>query len=306
MKLDIPGILSGKHVAMVGLMSAVRKSARIGCSKVGAESIEDDVAQEVAMLFVNKLAVKFDEAYNAEPLLIETSRRVALSLLRKNREVFMEDVPELSEDGNDVINARNGIDLNPVSYLDQQKAMRSIKMQKVSGILSEERPAPKIDAASLVKKRGTGKDRVLSKSCARLREIRISLGMPQESFSSQIGIPTATLLSYEYGRTPNVPEPILDRAEEVFKREHSVAKRNQAQAERPMREIIAEWAGMLQIDPSDFKTIADIVGVAKSTIHRWSDGEMRPRPRELNGYIRSVKLVAKRIKSGSKVIDEIY
>lgn len=305
MKLDIPGILSGKHVAMVGLMSAVRKSARIGCSKVGAESIEDDVAQEVAMLFVNKLAMKFDEAYNAEPLLIGTSRRVALSILRKNREVFMEDVPELSDDGNDVINVRNGIDLNPVSYLDQQKAMRAIKMEKVSGILTEERPAPKVNAATLVKKRGTGKARKLSKTCARLREIRISLGMPQESFSSQIGIPTATLLSYEYGRTPNVPSPVMERAEEVYKREHTVAKRNQVQAERPMGEIVSEWAEMLKIDPNDFKTISEIVGVAKSTIHRWVDGEMRPRPRELNGYIRSVKLVAKRIEL-SKVINEIY
>jgi len=35
----------------------------IGCSKVGAESIEDDVAQEVAMLFIDRLADKFDESY---------------------------------------------------------------------------------------------------------------------------------------------------------------------------------------------------------------------------------------------------
>ena len=304
MKLDIGGIINGKPAAMASLMLVVRKSARIGCSKIGAESIEDDVAQEVAMLFVNKLAAKFDEEYNAEPLLIETSRRVGLSMLRKNREIFMEDLPELPDDGNDVINARNGIDLNPVSFSEQQKALQAIKM-KFPGIVSEERQKPKVDAASLVKKRGRA-DRVLSKSCARIREIRTSLGMPQESFSSQIGIPTATLLSYEYGRTPNVPEHVMERAEEVFKREHSVAKRNQAQADRPMNEIVKEWADMLKIDPNDFKTISEIVGVAKSTIHRWVDGEMRPRPRELNGYIRSVKVVAKRIQAGSKVINEIY
>lgn len=304
MKLDVSGILNGKPAAMIDLMAAVRKSARIGCRRVGAESIEDDVAQEVAMLFVNKLIMKFDEDYNAEPLLAETSRRVALSILRKNREIFMEDVPELHEDGNNVINARNDIDLNPVSYLDQQKALQAINM-KFPGVVSEDRQKPKADPIGLVKKRGRA-ERVLSKSCARLREIRTSLGMPQESFSSQIGIPTATLLSYEYGRTPNVPGHVMERAEEVFKREHSVATRNQAQADRPMREIVNEWAEMLLIDPNDFKTIAEIVGVAKSTVHRWADGDMRPRPRELNGYIRSVKLVAKRIESGNKIINDIY
>lgn len=305
MKLDVSGILKRKPAAMAGLMAAARKSARIGCSKVGAESIEDDVAQEVVMLFIERLAGKFDESYNAEPLLIETSRRVALSLLRKNREICLEDTNELIESGNNVINARNDFDSNPVSYLDQQKALQALNMEKVSEIFLKDSPPPKVDGASVVRKRGRA-ERVLSKSCARLREIRMSLGMPQEAFSSQIGIPTATLLSYEYGRTPNVPEHILDKAEEVYKREHTVAKRNMAQAERPMREIINEWAEMLRIDPNDFKTISDIVGVAKSTIHRWADGEMRPRPRELNAYIRSVKLIAKRIQSGSKVIDEIY
>lgn len=290
---------------MAGLMSAVKKSARIGCSKAGAESITDDVAQEVAMLFVNRLAAKFDENYNAEPLLIETSRRVALAMLRKHKEICVEDTNQLIDEGNDDINARNDFDSNPVSYLDQQKALQALNMEKVEGILTETLPPPKIDGASVVKKRGSAK-RVLSKSCARLRQIRLDLGMPQEAFSSQLGIPTATLLSYEYGRTPNVPEHILDKAEEVYKREHTVAKRNQAQAERPMKEIIDEWAEMLNIDPNDFKTISDIVGVAKSTIHRWADGEMRPRPRELNAYIRSVKLVAKRVKSGSKVINDIY
>lgn len=303
MKLDVPGILKGAPAAMVILMVAVKKSARIGCSKVGAESIEDDVAQEVAMLFVNRLAAKFDEDYNAEPLLIEASRRVALAMLRKNREILVDDTNELIDDEIGVINVRNDIDSNPVSYLDQQKALQTIKM-KFPSVIPEARQRPKVEAASIVKKRGRV-TRKLPPSCARLREIRLDLGMPQESFSSQLGIPTATLLSYEYGRTPKVPAHIMDKAEEVFKREESVAKRNQAQANRPMREIVNEWAEMLKIDPNDFKTISEIVGVAKSTVHRWVDEEMRPRPRELNGYIRSVKLVAKRIEL-SKVANQIY
>ncbi len=304
MKLDVKGVLRGDALALSGLMAAAKKSARIGCGKVGAESIEDDVAQEVALLFINRLAVKFDEDYNAEPLLIETSRRVALSLMRKNREISVGEIPELPDDELDVINVRNDIDSSPVSVLDQQKALHTIKT-KFPGVLAEARQKPKADPAALVKTRKPSA-RVLSESCARLREIRVNLGMSQESFSSQLGIPTATLLSYEYGRTPKVPAHILQRAEEVFKRESSVAQRNNAQAGRSMKEIVDEWAEMLKIDPNDFKTIAEIVGVAKSTVHRWVDGEMRPRPRELNGYIRAVKIVAKRIKSGSKVIAEIY
>lgn len=304
MKLDIEGIIKGKPAAMAGLMHAVKKSARIGCRKIGADFIEDDVAQEVAMLFVSRMAAKFDEAYNAEPLLIETSRRVALSLLRKNREIFMEDASELIDSGNDVINARNDTDSNPVLPMDQQRALQAIKMD-FPGTVCEDRQIPKADPASMVKKRGKA-ERELSASCARLREIRIELGIAQESFSSQLGIPTATLLSYEYGRTPNVPPHILEAAEEIYKREISVARRNKAQAKRPMREIVDEWADMLGIDPNDFKSLSDIVGVAKSTIHRWVDGEMRPRQRELNGYIRVVKNQARRIRSGKQVIDEIY
>lgn len=304
MKLDVDGIMKGKPAAMAGLMVAVKRSARIGCSKAGAESIVDDVTQEVAMLFLGKLIGKFDRDYNAEPLLIETSRRVALAMLRKHREMCVEDTNQLIDDVNRDTNARNDFDSNPVSTLDQQKALQEI-MMKSPAIVSMDREKPKVDPTSDIKKRGAAK-RVLSKSCARIRQIRLDLGMSQETFSSQIGIPTATLLSYEYGRTPNVPEHLLEKAEEVYKREHTVAKRNKAQAERSMREIINEWAEMLNIDPNDFKTISDIVGVAKSTIHRWADGEMRPRPRELNGYIRAVKLVAKRIQSGSKAINEMY
>lgn len=304
MKIDVKGIRKREPQALEALMSAVRRSARIGCNKAGGESIEDDVAQEVFMLFLDRMIDKFDEDYNAEPLLIETSRRVALSLMRKNREIFLEDTPDLPSDSINDINTHNGLEPNPVSSLDQQKALQTIKM-KFPGVIAGEREKEKANAALLVKKRKRVQ-RTLSKSCARLREIRIDLGKSQEDFSSLLGIPTATLLSYEYGRTPNVPESTMERAEEVYKQEHTVAKRNKAQAERPMREIVAEWANLLNIDPNDFKTIAEIVGVAKSTVHRWVDGEMRPRPRELNGYIRAVKLVAKRIKAGSKAASEIY
>jgi len=300
MKIDIPGILNGEPRAMKGLMSVIRKSARIACNKIGAESIEEDVAQEVAVLFLNRLIHKFDESYNAEPLLIETCRRVALAMLRRNREVCVEDVGELIDNENDAINIHDDLDSSPVSYLDQQKALKALGMAK--GLDGQQRKRAGNNHAGN-KPRGRSV-RMLSESCARLREIRVSLGIPQESFSAQLGIPTATLLSYEYGRTRKVPDHIMEKAEEIFEREHVVAKQTLAQAERPMREIINEWAELLQVEPDDVTTISEILGVAKSTIHRWMDGEMRPRPRELNAYIRSVKLIAKRIRSGNGEISK--
>lgn len=304
MKIDVSGIRRRDPSALNALMLAVKRSARIGSNKAGADSIADDVAQEVFMLFLNNLIERFDEEYNVEPLLVETSRRVALSLLRKNREIFMEDTPELPEDRMGDINTHNGFDSSPVSFIDQQRAMQALRM-KFPGIVVAERQKEKVDASTFVKKRAQT-ERELSPSCARLREIRVSLGLTQESFSSQLGIPNATLLSYEYMRTPNVPGDIMDRAEEIFIQERTVAKRNNALAERSMKEYVAEWAEMLSIDPQDFKTIADIIGVAKSTVHRWMEGEMRPRPRELNGYISTVKKTAKRIKAGKKALSEIY
>jgi len=306
MKLRIEDIKSRDNQALKELLDVVKKSARIGCSKVGAESMEDDVCQDVFMLFLDKLVHKFDKQYNAEPLLIETSRRVALALMRRNREVLTEDYLELSESGTSDINARNSslhpVDDEPITYMERQRAMEAIKM-KFPGVVAKPRGLPTMNAMDLVRKRKS-KERELSPSCARLREIRTDLGMTQELFAAQLGIPNATLLSYEYGRTPNVPEKLMDAAEEIHKREQVVARRNRAQAERPMVEILAEWAEQSGIKPTDYEKMADVIGVAKSTVHRWASGEMRPRPRELAGYARIVSNMAKRFKNSQKALEE--
>lgn len=167
---------------------------------------------------------------------------------------------------------------------------------KFPGVVVGNTDKPMAEAENFVGKRKTV-ERKLAAANTRLREIRKQLGLSQESFAARLDIPTATLLSYEYGRTAKVPDKLLEAAEAISRLEGDVVKRNQASGERSMQEIIAEWAAELGVMKDDIKTISDVLGVSKSTVHRWKTGEMRPRPRELSGYTRVIKRMAGKFKS---------
>ena len=168
---------------------------------------------------------------------------------------------------------------------------------KFPGVVAGDRQKPRADAKNFVSTRGK-LERELPPASSRLREIRMQLGLSQENFAARLDIPTATLLSYEYGRTQKVPDQVLLSAEAIYKQEREVVKRNQDFGERDMQEIIAQWAVDLGIPKEDMKTLSEVLGVSKSTVHRWIAGDMRPRPRELSGYMRAVKAMSKRMKPG--------
>lgn len=322
MKLDIQGIKNREKEALKILYEAVVKSAQIGTNKIGAEHIKEDVSQEVFILFIDKLIDRFDEQYEAEPWLIRVSQLVAHSMLRKGKDGVNEDIEAFSLEEISVISERNSTSLTedeiPLLPREQERAMEKIResMKKAGSgfpgvVTSKARDYPKqAPAQVLAASKQRKKQRELSPTCARLREIRLDLGMTQEAFSDQLGIPTTTLLSYEYGRTPTVRDELMKRAEEIFKEQKEFVRYNKTQSNRPMAEILQEWCDTLSIDfvPEQYGALADALGVDKSTLHRWVNNEMRPSTRALKNYTFNVKNAAlifrKSLKKGIRLKED--
>jgi RNA polymerase sigma factor (sigma-70 family) len=295
-KVDLDAVRANDPAALKDLLRAVKKSARAGCNRLGAERLADDVSQELFMLFIRDLIDKFDPSYNLEPYLIQSAVNVARTMLRKQKEIVMEDEELRNHQHND-INTGNGINEDvPVLPHEQQKALEKIRMAfpGIVEVAPSQRSVNSKQVAEFVKERKPPQ-RKLSESCERLRNIRIELAIPQEEFANRLGIPTTTLLSYEYGRTTNVPSRVMEEAERIHIQEKSVARSNASLERQPMSAIVAEWARKLGVDPDDTHSIAEAIGVANSTVHRWLHGGMRPRPRELGGYMRQVELMARRL-----------
>ncbi len=311
MKIDVVGIRNESKKALIELFEVVQKSAKIGCSKVGAEHIVDDVGQEVFLLFQQKLIERFDPDYEAEPWLIEISRRVALKMLRKTKELPLDDEVRdgfLSSIDDGLINERistyDSFDDNPVSFVDQKRAMEKIKNAvKFPGVVNKPRQLSKV--TPVIRKENKA-EKVISADCRRLREIRLALCMTQVSFSEQLGISTATLLSYEYGRTLTIKEDIMKKAEELFSEQKVVVLRNKEKFSRPMPEIIESWCQMLGATGEDrIEVLIDVLNVDKSTVYRWQKQEMRPNIGMLKIYERNVKNAIRFLKMNKEKITNL-
>lgn len=89
MRLEKERIIARDPEALAGLQRIVRHCARIGAARANAQSLIDDVEQEVMMLVIERLIHVYDERRDVESFLIETCRRIALGLRRDHsREVL--------------------------------------------------------------------------------------------------------------------------------------------------------------------------------------------------------------------------
>lgn len=324
--INVQAIKSREPLALAALMAAVKKSARLGCRKVGGGFIESDVAQLVFMRFIESVIDRLNPDYPVEPFLVEMARRIALSEMRKYKEVPFEDVDDLLSDPGDLIDdSLNDINTchsfigqtewseggehepesNPVSLFSQQKAMQEIKrMTTFPGVITtpKEMPDNEVSLTPLIK-RHEGKPPELSPENMRMRDLRKKLGWTQERFASELGISLTRLQTYEYGRTRIAPSFLMEAAEEISRREEKGAERRKALAEtRPMLEVVTEWAvalGAIEVG-GDIKKIgvaliiADALGVAKSTVIRWVNEVIRPSQKDLELYSRIIKTTVAR------------
>ncbi|MBT9136825.1 MAG: hypothetical protein DDT34_01911 [Firmicutes bacterium] len=84
MKLNKAGVINRDPGALLELQRVVRHCARIGAARAFAQSLTDDIEQEVMMLVIERLIHVYDESRDVEPYLIDTCRNIGKGLLRKH------------------------------------------------------------------------------------------------------------------------------------------------------------------------------------------------------------------------------
>lgn len=308
MKIDLAKTRAGDKSALAVLMKAVKRAAGIACSRVGADNLVEDVAQETAIIFLEKLIHRFDADFNVEPILIETARLEALTEMRKRREIpggcWTEEGGLLDIALSDIsICVSLERDAAPVADRCQQKALQEIK-EMFPGLTQDSREMPPVIDTSKLVKRHRKAPLALSPENARLKAIRLKLGISQEQYAYRLNVTLARIQSYEYGRTSVVPQFILSAAEKLLDLEKlGIARRESAVDLRPMSVVVVEWARMAGVTQDEGATklrqgeallLADILGVSKSTVLRWSQDKMTPNARERGGYIRLIQRARQR------------
>jgi DNA-directed RNA polymerase specialized sigma24 family protein/predicted transcriptional regulator len=340
LKLDINGIHSRQPAALRQLLTAVKRSAHIACLKLGAESWEEDVAQEVYMLFIEKLIHRFDQAYNAEPYLIEISRFTAMTWMRRNNkeisfaEIFGPNHDEtslLNETQNDInvsnrkIFSGNLLDSeNPVDGIDQRKSLELAKtmltrkiqrtnnrvlpnLQSPSLSLSSEKKLEGGDASTFI--RQTNAKRIeLGEHAMRLSEIRQNLGCSLEKFASLLQISNARLSTYIYGRNQFLPDKrashreIMQRAEDLAERGKDLIDDYKKFEKHSMKEWIQKWAKQIGVKPEEHVPISEVARVHPTTVWRWVKGEMTPPLHEMRILVRYFDEAEKKLKKPKKTV----
>jgi hypothetical protein len=75
-------LLKNDDQAWIIIIPTLKRCAKAGASKSGADHLVEDVYGELLRVFFSSLLSKIDHDYNIEPILIETSRRIGLTLVR--------------------------------------------------------------------------------------------------------------------------------------------------------------------------------------------------------------------------------
>jgi DNA-directed RNA polymerase specialized sigma24 family protein/transcriptional regulator with XRE-family HTH domain len=329
LKLDIEGIKKREAAPLRQLMVVVKRCAHIACLKIGTDSWEDDLAQEVYMLFIEKLIHRFDEAYNAEPYLIEISRFVALNWVRKHKkevsfgEIFGSENEEemLSNGAFDDINMSNrklisAHDLdseNPVSSLDQRKALESAKTmlakkETINSViasnleLESELKMPRGGATAFILRPAATKKVTLGPHAQRLAEIRQNIGLSLEKFAGMLEISNARLATYIYGRHDFQPDKrpghaeIMRRAEDLAANYKDLVTEYKKNDKLSIKQWLKKWAKQICVEPDDYDRIALVAGVHVSTVWRWARGDLVPPPHHLRIYIYNFDEAENRLK----------
>ena len=128
----------------------------------------------------------------------------------------------------------------------------------------------------------------------RLRIIREALERTQYEMAIELNLKPSTYLSYEYTRVKKVPQSVLDDAELLLAQQGKTSTAHQKYASMSMKDIAAEWATRLGVDPTDVTIFANRLGVNKSTISRWLRNEQKPNMREIVIYEGDIQEIERR------------
>jgi|GEM_PF-2258239 len=120
-----------------------------------------------------------------------------------------------------------------------------------------------------------------------LQAVRKRLGLTQAEMARALGLLDNSIRSIEYGVVAGEPETLLRQALELEKRY------KQIDADLPGDALIKRWCTELGIAEGDTIELANVLGLHRSTIFRWSKGKTQPAPhkvRLLNGIVEALKV----------------
>ena len=115
-----------------------------------------------------------------------------------------------------------------------------------------------------------------------LLELQKSLGLTHDDLARIAGIPRSRMMTYVYGRTRSIPQAVLESIRQLKQAresgEHPYLFEAVEEMEGSLPEFIAKWQERLGFDKDDHQSIAKAMGISKSTLLRWMDGESGTRP----------------------------
>lgn len=300
------GELSTDKLARVMLPSIERICASLGRSFGLDHGQQGDLAQEVWLIWQNKIAKKYDPTFPVEPIIIECARRIAFSV----RHNPMDQQPDLEpgeneadyfdrvasqtheEDHSEIDKARaldkirallaankaedtkltNSIAPMPNVPLDNSP---STNTHSFEDLISAEWKTPKLKSPEI--KPVTKKKTRLTPEQAELVKIRKDLGWSQIRFAEELGIGYPRLVSYEYGKTFSLPDGLLGKARELHENESAaVQARRSKYADVNMDTLLDRWGTILGIKSNPDRVIANILGKSLTSVLRWRAGTSTP------------------------------
>ncbi len=259
------------------LAPVVRKCAGAGAAKSQAFVHVEDVEQEL-WLFLMKNASRLDEAYNIEPYLIETARKISLAYNRKFSFYGTDGSEDLRSDG---LSDMSGREVNSqaeamdalAEKTEQEQAMDYLLRNSPALRLAIDKETEAEEDPEMRKKvLPLKKARELSPEQRELRKIRLNLGLSQIEMASKVGCKLPTYQAYEYGKTSSVKQEVMDAARKI-KINPKFSYIDQLYRNKSMRVIANEWCARLRIPPDSPTELGAILNVDKSTCSRWFDKE---------------------------------
>lgn len=305
MKLDREALERRESEALQGLMKLCAHCARIGSHKVGARMFEDDIAQDMTMLVLDRFIHEYDGERDVEPFLVEVARRMALSYQRRHsREVVLGGLPDgdrnvIEEHPDDTIDIERDIDAGVTR--DRAAEARRILVERIRQRATEpgqnaEGPASdapadwytvklprptaekELSTAQAERKRLAGRGVV--KELVRLRK---GMGLTQVEMAAALGVSANTLRSIEYGAAKGNPEELVLQARSLTASQGTVTP-----AGGEAVAMIEGWMRRLGLHEDDTTGLAERIGVHRATLFRWRTGRTEPpgpRLRRINALV---------------------
>lgn len=267
------------------VFAAIKEAAKMPGFQFNVDA--DDLAQELWLLYDEKLRHAYDPSRPLRPYLAECARRIGLSMTHRRAFEYAESDIKSSDDGESLFDSLPAKGSSLEESADRAVALGLLSqffkgdddMNTVLGLgrfADESRiklpsPQPTKPASSGVSKPKTArKKKVLSEDQVELRSIRTEMKMTLNEFAVRIGITEASQRAYEYGQTRGVPAKVMKRARALRENNGVWLEHREALKARPIAETLAEWASILGVE-NDPAAISGALNeaVTANTLRRW-------------------------------------